>query len=630
MIRLIFFMASIFVASHSFAQVSLEAGQPMVDTIVSEPEFSVTSAWEYVQQVAYSNSLWRSSDDSLQLALVRLLNHTAEPYDSVRAQLNEMNFQSIEVTIQKLPVRDSTGIRWLNDSTFIIDSVGWNLDLLVRDEIQTRYPVDFSTLTFSDSILNDRGMLDSALFIQDTILVTTIDTAALESLNIPLHQYSNEKISPPVYESTPYGSSHISIDSDYVVHHDTTFLWMASEETSFLYLSGRHQLDSLQFAVETLLDFNELRDSIRLTINDLHGRKTPLWISTGHPNSHRFWVKNYKNDSITLWIGNPTTNQISLLLEDDIDVNRLMVEETDHLPRTLLQPDRTLAKMSLLESDPIFWDYAFSSALTLNQTYFLNWSKGGESSLATMLDMIGNATYNNKEANTQWINSMRLQFGTLITQEKGLIKNNDLIEINSKFNRNASGKIGLSASFYMKNQIAKAYNYPNDSVIVSKFLNPASLTVGLGAEYKPFKHTTLNMAPLSYKNTFVLDTVLIDQTKHGINQNKRARQELGTQIVLINTISPFEDMKITNRLRLFSNYLNHPENIDVDWEMLLDQKISWFFTIRLNLHLIYDDDVRFDLYDSDDEPVLNPDGSQKQVAKTQFKEFVGLALLFKF
>jgi hypothetical protein len=166
-------------------------------------------------------------------------------------------------------------------------------------------------------------------------------------------------------------------------------------------------------------------------------------------------------------------------------------------------------------------------------------------------------------------------------------------------------------------------------VVVSKFLNPSSLTVGLGIEYKPFKHTTINVAPLSYKNTFVLDTAQIDQTRHGIAGDKRAKQELGTQLLVMNTLSPMEDLTISNKVRLFSNYLNNPQNIDVDWEFLLDKKISWFFTIRLNLHLIYDDDVKFTVYDADNQPVLGPDGSEKKVAKAQFKEFIGLSLLFK-
>ena len=64
--------------------------------------------------------------------------------------------------------------------------------------------------------------------------------------------------------------------------------------------------------------------------------------------------------------------------------------------------------------------------------------------------------------------------------------------------------------------------------------------------------------------------------------------------------------------------------------MILEKRINWFFTIRLNLHLIYDDDIHFPVYDANDQPVLNPDGSEKGVAKAQFKEFLGLALSFKF
>ena len=91
-----------------------------------------------------------------------------------------------------------------------------------------------------------------------------------------------------------------------------------------------------------------------------------------------------------------------------------------------------------------------------------------------------------------------------------------------------------------------------------------------------------------------------------------------------------EDMTMSNTLRLFSNFLNNPQNIDVDWEMIVDKKISWFLTIRLNLHLIYDDDTRFPVFDSNDQPVLLPDGSQKKSPRAQFQEFLGLSVLFVF
>jgi hypothetical protein len=182
----------------------------------------------------------------------------------------------------------------------------------------------------------------------------------------------------------------------------------------------------------------------------------------------------------------------------------------------------------------------------------------------------------------------------------------------------------------MKHQLAPGYNYPNDSVVVSKFLNPGTMTIGIGAEYKPWAKTTLNIAPISYKTTFVLDTANIDQTIHGIAAGQRARREFGTQLVVNNEFSPMNGLDITNRARFFSNYLNKPQNIDVDWEVIVSQRINWFFTVRLNLHLIYDDDVKFTVLDENDEPVLNPDGSQRKAPKIQLKEFLGLTLSFKF
>jgi hypothetical protein len=109
-----------------------------------------------------------------------------------------------------------------------------------------------------------------------------------------------------------------------------------------------------------------------------------------------------------------------------------------------------------------------------------------------------------------------------------------------------------------------------------------------------------------------------------------AKQEMGAQVVFNNKITPYKDLSVENRVRLFSSYLNKPQNVDVDWELIMDQRINWFFTIRVNLHFVYDDDTRFPVIDSEGLPVMLPGGSEKKVAKSQFKEFIGLSLQFKF
>ncbi len=597
------------------------------DSLGIESQFSTPEAWIYMDHVVKTNSFWRSQQDPLRASLERLLDHSTEHFDSIRTKLLMEDFSLVEVHVGDPVGADSTELKWLNDSTFLVDPHGWSSDLYLDEEIKLIYPEGVRQDLFvlpSDST----ELSDTPAAIPDTLVLTIIDTAAIESLGIALHTYRDNQITPSLDKEGLTGV--MTADRSAVNYYRPGTTWKASEESPFEIVENEYQLDSLQLALTKLLEFTSERDSTLLWVNNIFGKKTPYWLSRGDDEAYRFWVKNYNNDSITLWIGNPGPNEISLLLEEDVRINRLMKEDIHHLPEFVQMPERSLVTVAKLEPDPVFWDYNFSSAFTLNQSYLSNWTKGGESSFSTMLDMLGEATYNNSAANTKWFNSMRINFGTLSTKENGFRKNHDLFEINSKFNRNASGKIGMSASLYMKNQFAKGYNYPNDSVIVSKFLNPGSLTVGLGVEYKPFKNTSINMAPLSYKNTFVLDTAQIDQTKHGIEEGKRTLQEMGTQIVLNNKVSPYKDLTIENRLRLFSSYLNKPQNVDVDWELIMDQKINWFFTIRVNLHLIYDDDVRFPVFDSEGLPILLPDGSEKKVAKTQFKEFIGLSLQFKF
>jgi len=344
----------------------------------------------------------------------------------------------------------------------------------------------------------------------------------------------------------------------------------------------------------------------------------------------RYWVKNDRNDSITIWVGNPARNSVRLMLEQDVNIKRIEKATVDEIPIIDVFPAFTLAEVEPLKKIPVYWMYDFSTSLAFSQTYLSNWAKGGESSISTVLDIKGLAKYTNNESKTSWTNNGRLKYGSIITGEYGLRTNTDMLEFNSQYNKELRDKMDFSAVFYMKNQLARGYKYPNDSVVVSKFLNPMTFTLGMGVEYKPFKKTQINFSALSYKNTLVLDTANIDQTNHGVAADKRVRQEMGGQLTIKNSLTVLDDLNISNSVRLFSNYFNKPQNVDVDWEISLDKRINWYASISLNMHFIYDDDIRFPVLDDNDEPVLLPDGSPKKSPKLQFKEFVGLTFSLAF
>lgn len=198
-------------------------------------------------------------------------------------------------------------------------------------------------------------------------------------------------------------------------------------------------------------------------------------------------------------------------------------------------------------------------------------------------------------------------------------------------NHKAFGKFDFSAILLFKTQIAKGYSYDTDTpVLVSKFFNPAVVTVGFGLDYKPNKTTSLNLSPLSYRGTFVCDTSEIDQTKYGIGKHRTSLNEPGASFMVTNECRPFKNVKMVNRLQLFTNYINNPQNIDVDWEMIADVNLNWFTDLRFNTHLIFDDETRTPVIDKDRKPVLLPDGSPKKTARIQFKELLGISFVFRF
>ena len=75
---------------------------------------------------------------------------------------------------------------------------------------------------------------------------------------------------------------------------------------------------------------------------------------------------------------------------------------------------------------------------------------------------------------------------------------------------------------------------------------------------------------------------------------------------------------------IFSNYLNNPQNIDINWETLTNIKINKYFTALISTTLIYDDDI--DIYiDNNNDGIIDEIGP-----RIQFKEIFGLGLAFTF
>lgn len=270
------------------------------------------------------------------------------------------------------------------------------------------------------------------------------------------------------------------------------------------------------------------------------------------------------------------------------------------------------------------WKFSGTTSLNLSQLSLTNWAAGGDNSLS------GNALINLSAIyaadKTQWENKLILGFG-LIKQGSDLTrKSDDQIDFASKLGLKASDKWFYTGLLGFKTQFAQGYDRPGDEdrVKISNFMSPAYLNFSLGMDYKPSEVFSLFLSPLSSKFTFVLDEDLSAAGSFGLDPGQTVRAEVGAYLKMAFKKEILKNVTLDTKIDLFSNYLDNPQYVDVNWDLLLTFKVNEYLSASLLTQLIYDYDIKFGLDTTGDGL---PDTFEERV---QFKELFGLGLTYTF
>ena len=338
-----------------YAQENIEAVITERDTIVNDSVFfTPETASAYMANMLNMENLWSTDGDTMRLTLARLIDHFNEPFDSVESRLNRFNFDSIRLTNMNIIRNDTLSLRWLNDSTVIIDTTEMEKDPFIVQKTIMKKAIDTTSLPFQYEMPNAEkllhGMLqeqDSLLMAKDTlsglkdttstskglltqqgghdtqkleglknregimiveldtIIKVFIDTLFLQSQNIEIHRLIDDRIVPSFLPPDSHKTFRFLPDSSKIIVSETEEVIVPEGKSPFDIVPNEKMPDSLRLAVETLLSYTDQRDSILLFFNDIRGEKTPFWLTSRKDDLYRYWVKNYKNDSITIWMGNP-------------------------------------------------------------------------------------------------------------------------------------------------------------------------------------------------------------------------------------------------------------------------------------------------------------------------------------
>lgn len=224
----------------------------------------------------------------------------------------------------------------------------------------------------------------------------------------------------------------------------------------------------------------------------------------------------------------------------------------------------------------------------VNQSSFKNWIAGGISNVSGTLGL--NYDFNYQKNDWTWENKLIANFGLTKIKNQDTQKSSDLLEWNSVVGKKAKGYWYYSMFLNFKTQFAD--DLDKDTKGPTQFLSPGYFQFGPGMLWKKSDNFKVNIAPATSR-LIVVDKNLTEPNEayFGVEEGKTTRYELGASIGAYYKFNVMENISMENILNLYSNYLEDPQNVDLDYTMNMIMKINKFISANLSYQTIYDDNA---------------------------------------
>ena len=244
----------------------------------------------------------------------------------------------------------------------------------------------------------------------------------------------------------------------------------------------------------------------------------------------------------------------------------------------------------------INWLHTFDGSLQFSQAYISpNWYQGGKSNLNMIANLVYNIKLNQKfHPDVMFETNVAYKLGVNNAPDDTVHNYNiseDLFQVNMRFGIKAMRHWYYSVNTQFKTQLLNSYRINSDN-LVSSFLSPGQLNVGVGMTYSvQNRRNTVrfnaSLAPLSY-NLKTCTNSRLNPTAFGIEEGRTTKSEYGSSVELTFYAKLAYNITYNTRLFAFTNY----EYLQGDWEHTVDFAINRFLTTRIYAHLRYDSQTK--------------------------------------
>jgi Protein of unknown function (DUF3078) len=293
------------------------------------------------------------------------------------------------------------------------------------------------------------------------------------------------------------------------------------------------------------------------------------------------------------------------------------VDGQDATMKSLQSDASKTIKEQKIDSGKI-WKIGGLFNLNLGQGSQSNWAAGGDDFSISVASYLGLYAFY-KKGKDSWDNTLNLNYGVVNTTSLGTRKNDDRIDLLSKYGHAISPKWDVAGLFNFHSQFSKGYSYASDGskTLLSDFMAPGYLLLSLGFNYRPVKEFSIFISPVTSRWTFVNNDSLT--TDYGLTPGNKIKNEIGAfaSIMYIGNLNKSKTISYNGRLDLFSNYEHDPQNLDFTMTNMFTTKISKVLNASLGLNFIYDQDITN----------LGPNHDSKAL---QFQSILAVGLALKF
>ncbi|GGE08518.1 DUF3078 domain-containing protein [Psychroflexus salis] len=249
------------------------------------------------------------------------------------------------------------------------------------------------------------------------------------------------------------------------------------------------------------------------------------------------------------------------------------------------------------------WKMGGNFSFLINQASFNDeWLGGGTSNYSGNILVSYDINYKNKKIT--WDTKFLGDYGITKTKDQEFNrKTNDRLELNSVAGYQVGdSKWSYSTMLNFRTQFANGYEFEQDEqgneirTLQTEFMSPAFLQLGLGALWKENDDFRVNISPatgrLIFANSrFTTTPGYVDGDFFGLDEGESLRTEFGASFNAYGKFKLMKNITMENIFNLFSNYLEDPQNIDLDYTLNLVMKVNEYISTNFTFQAIYDDNA---------------------------------------